>query len=186
MVFEKDCLVLSFNETRFAAIKIMYHQLGSDFPEVSFQMESALLSRHDRQAILMGLMGLTTAAGLAWNHYENRQNMVIHPFRSFVFIIWFFKKHIKEIVHAQEVTVKKGMIEAGARIQSNLDLITHLNHEMCEFQESIDLQFIKESLEVEVYAKAQTFIDNVQNCLNGNTSRRDSRLTYSTLRFYSE
>ena len=78
------------------------------------------------------------------------------------------------------------MIEAGARIQSNLDLITHLNHEMCEFQESIDLQFIKESLEVEVYAKAQTFIDNVQNCLNGNTSRRDSRLTYSTLRFYSE
>lgn len=81
MVFENDCLILSFNETRFEVIKIMYHQLETDFPEVSFQMESALLSRHERQALLIaGLMGLTSAASLALNHYENRQNMVIHLF----------------------------------------------------------------------------------------------------------
>lgn len=80
---------------------------------------------------------------------------------------------MKEIAHAEAVTLKKGMIEAGARIRTNLDLITHLNTEMCEFQESIDLQFIKESLEVDVFAKAQNFIDNVQDCLNGKTLRCD-------------
>ena len=100
MVFENDCMVLSFNETRFAVIKIMYHQLESDFPEVSFQMESALLSRHERQALIIaGLMGLTSAASLALNHYENRQNMVIHFFSIFRFYNFIVSRNIWKKSH---------------------------------------------------------------------------------------
>lgn len=59
------------------------------------------------------------------------------------------------------------MIESGTRIQNNLELITHLQTEMCEFKESIDIEVVKENLEINIYDKAQTFVGNVQDCLNG-------------------
>ena len=61
------------------------------------------------------------------------------------------------------------MIESGTRIQKNLELITHLQTEMCEFKESIDIEVVKENLEINIYDKAQTFVDNVQDCQNGNS-----------------
>ena len=64
--------------------------------------------------------------------------------------------------------MKKAMIESGARINKNLELITHLDTEMCQFADTIDLEFAKENLEINIYEKAQTFIDNIQDCRNGN------------------
>lgn len=65
--------------------------------------------------------------------------------------------------------MKKAMIESGTRIQNNLDLITHLDTEMCELSEEIELEIIKDKLEVNIFDKAQTFVNNVLDCLNGNS-----------------
>lgn len=59
-------------------MEIHFHPMNSGFTEFSLQMKSAILSRHERQALALAVMGLSEAADIAWNWYQNRKNMVIY------------------------------------------------------------------------------------------------------------
>ena len=76
--FKDNCILLEFNASNFDLMEIQFYQMNNDLLEFSLQLTSGIQSRHERQAIALGLMGLTEAAEMAWNWYENRKNMVIH------------------------------------------------------------------------------------------------------------
>ena len=66
--------------------------------------------------------------------------------------------------------MKKTAIEAGTRIKSNLELITHLDSEMCEIADKMDFEFLKEKIHFNAYIRAEKFIQNIQDCRDGNDS----------------
>ena len=74
--------------------------------------------------------------------------------------------------------MKKAMIESGTRIQNNLELITHLQTEMCEFKESIDIEVVKENLEINIY-------DNLEIHSTQLSESNESKIT-SIAHFYAE
>ena len=63
--------------------------------------------------------------------------------------------------------MKSALEETGTRINTNLELITHLATDSCLQDKNENYQIIKEKLGLAAFVRAQSFTDSVIQCANG-------------------
>ena len=68
--------------------------------------------------------------------------------------------------------MKSALEETGARINSNLELITHLASDNCLQNKNENYQIIKEKLSLAAFVRAQTYTDSIIQCANGKSKKR--------------
>ena len=79
------------------------------------------------------------------------------------------KDSLETNMRKEATEMKKALEETGARINTNLEIISHLREDDCQRDRDQNYALIKNQLNVAIFERAKTFTDSINQCINGET-----------------